>query len=88
MLPFMAFFMYRFNKKLKDGHKESRRKVGELNATIEDSLLGIHVVKSFAGEEKEIEKFAEGNKGFFNIRPLNLPINLGAGNLHRGLFFL
>lgn len=68
MLPFMAFFMYRFNKKLKDGHKESRRKIGELNATIEDSLLGIHVVKSFAGEDREIEKFAEGNKGFFRIK--------------------
>ncbi|MBQ9945742.1 MAG: ABC transporter ATP-binding protein [Clostridia bacterium] len=68
MLPGMAFCMFRFNRKLKDGHKESRRKVGELNATIEDSLLGIHVVKSFAGEEKEITKFAEGNKGFFKIK--------------------
>lgn len=68
LLPGMAFCMFRFNRKLKDGHKESRRKVGELNATIEDSLLGIHVVKSFAGEEKEIKKFAEGNKGFFNIK--------------------
>lgn len=68
MLPGMAFCMAKFNRKLKDGHKASRRKVGELNATIEDSLLGIHVVKSFAGEEKEIEKFAEGNKGFFRIK--------------------
>ncbi len=68
MLPPMAVCMAKFNRKLKEGHKESRRKVGELNATIEDSLLGIHVVKSFAGEEKEIEKFAEGNKGFFNIK--------------------
>lgn len=68
MLPGMAFCMFRFNRKLKDGHKESRKKVGELNATIEDSLLGIHVVKSFAGEEKEIKKFAEGNKGFFSIK--------------------
>lgn len=67
-LPGMAVCMTKFNRKLKDGHKESRRKVGELNATIEDSLLGIHVVKSFAGEEKEIQKFAEGNKGFFNIK--------------------
>lgn len=68
MLPGMAFCMFRFNRKLKDGHKESRKRVGELNATIEDSLLGIHVVKSFAGEEKEIKKFAEGNRGFFNIK--------------------
>lgn len=68
MLPGMAFFMYRFNKKLKNGHKESRKKIGELNATIEDSLLGIHVVKSFAGEDREIKKFADGNKGFFNVK--------------------
>lgn len=68
LIPGMAFCMFRFNRKLKDGHKESRRKVGELNAAIEDSLLGIHVVKSFAGEDKEIQKFEKGNKGFFDIK--------------------
>ena len=42
--------------------KDSRHQLGELNAQVEDSLSGIRVVKSFANEELEKEKFAEGNR--------------------------
>ena len=68
LLPGMVWCMYRFNRRLKDSFTQRRRQVGELNARIEDSLLGIHVVKSFAGEDIENAKFAEGNKGYFNIQ--------------------
>lgn len=67
-LPGMAFCMYKFNRRLKDGHKQSRKKIGELNAAVEDSLLGIHVVKSFAGEDTEINKFEHGNSEFFKVK--------------------
>ena len=68
LLPGMVWCMYRFNRRLKDSFTQRRKQVGELNAQIEDSLLGIHVVKSFAGEDIENAKFAEGNKGYFKIQ--------------------
>ena len=68
LLPGMVWCMYRFNRRLKDSFTQRRRQVGELNAQIEDSLLGIHVVKSFAGEDIENAKFAEGNHGYFKIQ--------------------
>ena len=68
VFPVMAAIMYRFNRRLKDAQKESRRRIGELNATVEDSLLGIHVVKSFAGEEKEEKRFERGNMSYFEIK--------------------
>lgn len=68
MLPGMIFCMYKYNKKLKDGFAERRKHTGELNATIEDSLLGIHVVKSFTGEDTEIEKFEQNNQAYYKIQ--------------------
>ena len=47
--------------------KESRHQVGEINAQVEDSLLGIRVVKSFANEPMEIDKFDRGNEEFVRI---------------------
>ncbi len=68
VFPVMVVVMYRFNRRLKNAQKESRRRIGELNATVEDSLLGIHVVKSFAGEEKEEKRFEKGNLSYFDIK--------------------
>ena len=68
VFPIMVVVMYRFNRRLKNAQKESRRRIGELNATVEDSLLGIHVVKSFAGEEKEEKRFEKGNLSYFDIK--------------------
>ena len=64
----MVFIMFRLNRRMKDGHRESRKKAGELNADIEDSLLGIHVVKSFAAEKREIDRFQKGNKAFYKVK--------------------
>ncbi|MBQ6936240.1 MAG: ABC transporter ATP-binding protein, partial [Clostridia bacterium] len=48
VLPVMIIILTHFNHKMRSGFKESRKKVGELNSQIEDSLLGIRVVKSFS----------------------------------------
>ena len=45
-----------------------RHQLGELNAQVEDSLSGVRVVKSFANEEIEKEKFAQGNLRFLDIK--------------------
>ena len=64
----MLIVLLFFNKRMKAGFRESRKTVGELNSQVEDSLLGMRVVKSFANEEKEIEKFERGNKTFLKVK--------------------
>ena len=68
VLPLMLLVTYRIRIKMRDAFKEQRKCCGDLNAAVEDSLLGIRVVKSFANEEIEKEKFAEGNKQFFSVK--------------------
>lgn len=68
IIPPMAIVLSICNKKMRAGFRESRKKVAELNSQVEDSLLGIRVVKSFSNEELEKEKFEKGNIGFLNIK--------------------
>ena len=68
VIPPMLIVLSVFNRKMKAGFKESRKQVGELNSQIEDSLLGIRVVKSFANEELEQNKFNESNTKFLEIK--------------------
>ncbi len=68
IIPPMIVVLRIFNKRMKEGFKESRKQVGELNSQIEDSLLGIRVVKSFANESVEQKKFDSGNLKFLDIK--------------------
>ena len=68
ILPVMLVCSLRFRKKMRLAFQESRRQVGEINAQVEDSLLGIRVVKSFANESIEQEKFDKGNHKFLDIK--------------------
>ena len=68
VIPVMAICLNYFKKRMKEGFRESRVAVGELNSQIEDSLLGIRVVKSFANEPIEEYKFKKGNEKFLEIK--------------------
>lgn len=68
LLPLMLLFARVFNKRMRKAFMESRHQVGELNAQVEDSLLGIRVVKSFANEPMEEEKFRDGNLQFLQTK--------------------
>ena len=68
VLPLMVYFSNKFAQKMRASFKASRHELGELNAQVEDSLSGIRVVKSFANEELEKEKFAERNNIFLKIK--------------------
>lgn len=68
IIPPMIFVLMFFNRKMKAGFRESRKQIGELNSQIEDSLLGIRVVKSFANEHIEQDKFDKGNQKFLSIK--------------------
>ena len=67
-VPLMAVVSVRLNLKLRARFREQRFQIGELNASIEDSLLGQRVVKAFAAEEQEKEKFENGNRLFQTIK--------------------
>ncbi len=67
-VPIMIAVLIPLNRKMRNGFKESRKRVAELNSQIEDSLLGIHEVKSFANEEIEKLKFEEGNISFLETK--------------------
>lgn len=71
VLPLMIFFTVSTRKKMRAVSKASRSQIGEINAQVEDSLLGIRVVKSFANEDIEKENFKNGNHRFLDIKKLN-----------------
>lgn len=71
ILPLMLFFCKKLNRKMRDTFKKNREQTGVINAQVEDSLLGIRVVKSFANEDIEKAKFEEGNLKFLSIKKLS-----------------
>jgi len=64
----MLYFSYFYNQKMKSVFSENREKIAGVNAQIQDSLAGIRVVKSFANESIENEKFAHGNNEFLRTK--------------------
>lgn len=67
-LPIMLLVSFRLNIRQRDAFRRQRYQVGELNAQIEDSLLGERVVKAFTAEALENGKFEEGNQAFQRIK--------------------
>lgn len=63
-VPFMLWFAVRCNRKMKSAFLLNRARIAEINSTMEDSLSGIRVVKSFANEDVEVEKFRRVNRRF------------------------
>lgn len=68
ILPFMLAYAFLLNRKMRVAFRENRVKIADINAQIEDNLSGIRVVKSFANEEIENEKFRHGNDGFLKAK--------------------
>ncbi len=71
MIPLMIFFSMKFRVRLRKAFKWQRSELGEINAHVEDSLLGIRVSKSFANEEIEIDRFDEGNRKFLKTKKVS-----------------
>lgn len=68
IIPLMIIAAAIFNRKMRTQFRRQRKQIGEINAQVEDSLLGVRVVKSFANEDIETEKFEEGNENFLDIK--------------------
>jgi len=91
VLPFMVYFTRFFNRKMRLVFKQSRHQLGEINAQVEDTLLGIRVVKSFANEPLEEEKFDAGNAEFLRLKKKRYHYMAGFGTstrIHDGLMYI
>lgn len=90
-VPFMAVVSAKINHKMRQMFMRQRIQIGELNAQIEDSLLGERVVKAFAAEERENEKFAHGNREFQRIKKISyryMALFQASTRLFDGLMYL
>lgn len=70
-LPLLSLLVKFFNTRMRKAFKEQRNQLGEINSQVEDSLLGIRVVKSFANEDIESEKFEDGNGKFLDTKKMS-----------------
>ena len=68
LIPVAFYLCMKINTSFRKVQREQRVHIGELNSNIEDSLLGQKAVKAFANEDLECEKFAKGNKKYFEIK--------------------
>ena len=68
LVVFMLFFSYGQNKKMQATFMDNRRKIGDVNSSLQDTLAGIRVVQSFANEDIECEKFKKGNDLFLESK--------------------
>lgn len=64
----LVFLMFLFsmsqNKRMQATFMENRRKIGDVNASLQDTLSGIRVVQAFANEDVERNKFKKSNHAF------------------------
>lgn len=91
IIPLMIFCSTRFNRRMRRAFKRSRNQLGEINSQVEDSLLGIRVVKSFANEDIEKEKFEKGNEEFLDTKKETYKYMAGFGSSTRffdGLMYI
>lgn len=68
IVPVMVLSCMKLNRKMKKAFAAQRYQIGELNARIEDTLLGQKVVKAFTNEDMENQKFDADNHSFFGIK--------------------
>lgn len=81
----MFVFSFRQNQRMQETFMENRRKIGDVNSSLQDTLAGIRVVQSFANEEIEREKFKKSNHAFLISKKNNY--NCMGGFMGWNLFF-
>lgn len=87
----MLVFSYHQNKRMQETFSDNRKKIAGVNARLQDSLAGIRVVKSFANEDLEREKFYQSNQRFLKSKENNYKIMgsfYGFNNFFQGLLYI
>lgn len=88
---FMLFFSAKQNKRMQATFLDNRKKIGNINATLQDSLAGIRIVQSFANEDIERQKFHKGNEEFLISKKDNyraMGTFQGGNTFFQGLMYL
>ena len=67
-VPFLLIISFLVRKKMRSAMMESRRAVGQINASLEGSISGIRVTKAYTNSKTEVEKFEQGNERFVKAR--------------------
>lgn len=91
MVVCMLFFSYGQNRQMQTTFMDNRKKIGDVNSSLQDTLSGIRVVQSFANEEIEREKFMESNENFLISKNANYHCmgSFMSGNLFfQGMMYL
>lgn len=87
----MLVFSLFQNKKMQATFMDNRRKIAGVNASLQDSLAGIRVVKSFANEDIERDKFAHSNQMFLQSKTNNyyrMGLFHAGNNFFQGMLYL
>ena len=87
----MLLFSYSQNKKMRATFRDNRKKIAGVNANLQDSLAGIRVMKSFANEEVERQKFMHSNLMFLNSKESNyttMGTYHAGNNFFQGMLYL
>lgn len=91
LVVIMLIFSYGQNRKMQETFMDNRRKIGDINSSLQDTLSGIRVVQSFANERIEQEKFEKSNEGFLVSKDANYRCmgSFMSGNLFfQGMMYL
>jgi ATP-binding cassette, subfamily B, bacterial len=67
-IPPMGLFAYYYNRQMRRAFRKNRERIAEINAGTEESISGVRVVKSFANEDLELDKFRENNQRFVETK--------------------
>jgi len=84
LLPPMFFVVIKLRKQMRTTFAEGREKTAQINASVESSLSGIRVSKSYTAEQHEIEKFDKANEDYKVVRKRNYKV---MGKFHTGMNF-
>ena len=84
VVALMVVFCFRQNMRMRETFMDNRRKIGDINARLQDTLSGIRVVQSFANEDIERKKFHHSNENFVHSRDNNYR---AMGKFHSGTLF-
>ncbi|WP_034446399.1 ABC transporter ATP-binding protein [Butyrivibrio sp. AE2032] len=87
----MAVFSISQNRRMRATFSDNRKKIAGINSSLQDTLGGIRVVKSFTGEDIEAEKFSKSNLAFLDSKQANyrqMALFFSGNNFFEGLMFV
>ena len=87
----MLVFSMKQNRRMQETFMDNRRKIGDVNSSLQDTLAGIRVVQSFANEEVERRKFGKSNQAFLHSKDANYSCMgnfMGWNRFFQGMMYL